>query len=164
MSDDLSKALSPREREVVLLLAKGSSTQEAANTLRIAHGTVRSRIASIYEKLGIRSRAELVAHPRVTEMMEDQEVVFSIDPREVRNALSPRRFEVFKLLGQGLMLQAIADELHIEYSTVRSHVLSIYQALGTHERATLVRLYMAVMAAEKEQAERETPPTPPSIP
>lgn len=53
--------LSPRERDVVRGLAKGSSTPEIAAELFLSSHTVRDYIKSVFEKLGVTSRGELVA-------------------------------------------------------------------------------------------------------
>jgi PAS domain S-box-containing protein len=53
--------LSPREREVVRLVALGSSGPEIADELSIAHDTVRTHVRNAMTKLGARSRAHLVA-------------------------------------------------------------------------------------------------------
>jgi PAS domain S-box-containing protein len=55
------RALSPREREVVRLVAAGSSGPEIADELGIAHETVRSHVRNAMDKVGARSRAHLVA-------------------------------------------------------------------------------------------------------
>ncbi|MDQ3855113.1 MAG: response regulator transcription factor [Chloroflexota bacterium] len=54
-------ALSPREQEVLELLAGGIPNPEIASTLFISEGTVRNHVTSIYNKLGARTRAEAVA-------------------------------------------------------------------------------------------------------
>jgi DNA-binding NarL/FixJ family response regulator len=54
-------SLSSREREVLELLAKGYRSKEIATQLAIAHCTVASHVAHIYQKLHVRSRAEAVA-------------------------------------------------------------------------------------------------------
>ncbi|WP_026872526.1 response regulator transcription factor [Inquilinus limosus] len=51
--------LTRREREVALLLAAGATHKQAAQALGSAPATIRNQTQSIYEKLGIRSRAEL---------------------------------------------------------------------------------------------------------
>lgn len=51
--------LTRREREVALLLAAGATHKQAAQALGSAPATIRNQIQAIYEKLGIRSRAEL---------------------------------------------------------------------------------------------------------
>ena len=53
--------LSPREREVLELLAKGYQSKEIATQLDIAYWTVESHVAHIYQKLHVRSRAQAVA-------------------------------------------------------------------------------------------------------
>ena len=57
--DDAS--LSPREREVLELLARGYLYKEIADSLAISLPTVNTYIRRIYEKLHVRSRTEAVA-------------------------------------------------------------------------------------------------------
>ena len=53
--------LSPREREVLELLARGYLYKEIAESLRISIPTVNTYIRRIYEKLHVRSRSQAVA-------------------------------------------------------------------------------------------------------
>jgi DNA-binding NarL/FixJ family response regulator len=53
--------LSPREREVLELVTKGSPYKEIADTLKISVPTVSTYIRRTYEKLHVCSRAEAVA-------------------------------------------------------------------------------------------------------
>jgi DNA-binding NarL/FixJ family response regulator len=59
-------ALSPREREVLRLVAQGATNREVADQLGIRAETVKTLIARIFAKLGVRRRAEAVseAHSR----------------------------------------------------------------------------------------------------
>lgn len=54
--------LTPRESEVLLLLARGFSTSGIAETLSISSATARNHIQSILEKIGVHSRLEAVAY------------------------------------------------------------------------------------------------------
>ncbi|MBI3867783.1 MAG: response regulator transcription factor [Verrucomicrobia bacterium] len=54
--------LSPREEEILRLLATGHRSKEIADALGIVAGTVNTHVRHIYEKLHVRSRAEAVAH------------------------------------------------------------------------------------------------------
>ena len=53
--------LSPRERDVLELLAKGYQSKEIATQLGITYWTVEGYVANIYHKLHVRSRAQAVA-------------------------------------------------------------------------------------------------------
>jgi DNA-binding NarL/FixJ family response regulator len=53
--------LSPREREVLELLARGYLYKEIAESLHISVPTVNTHIRRIYEKLHVRSRSQAVA-------------------------------------------------------------------------------------------------------
>jgi len=58
---DAGAPLTPREREIVELMAEGSSNRTIALRLTISRHTVKFHVASILAKLGARSRAEAVA-------------------------------------------------------------------------------------------------------
>ena len=56
---ELENLLSPRETDVVRMVAKGLRNKEIADKLSITEGTVKSYLHSIYEKLGVKGRVEL---------------------------------------------------------------------------------------------------------
>jgi DNA-binding NarL/FixJ family response regulator len=56
-----AETLSPREAEVLDLLAKGFLYKEIADTMKVTYATVHTHIRHIYEKLHVRSRTEAVA-------------------------------------------------------------------------------------------------------
>ena len=53
--------LTRREMEICGMLAQGLSSERIAKLLFLSGGTVRNYITSIYEKVGVRNRAQLVA-------------------------------------------------------------------------------------------------------
>ncbi|HSL45450.1 MAG TPA: LuxR C-terminal-related transcriptional regulator [Anaerolineales bacterium] len=60
----LIEPLSPRELEVLHLIALGKTNQEIARQLIVSSGTVKAHTASIYRKLDVSNRTESVARAR----------------------------------------------------------------------------------------------------
>ena len=58
-SVEWSRALSPREREVALLVARGLANKEIALELGLSVGTVKLHVHHIFLKLGKHKRAHL---------------------------------------------------------------------------------------------------------
>ncbi|APU13287.1 MULTISPECIES: response regulator [Actinoalloteichus] len=58
---ELIEPLTPREREVVLLVARGATNTEIAEGLFISMGTVKSHLTRIQQKLSARNRVEIAA-------------------------------------------------------------------------------------------------------
>ena len=54
------KQISEREKEVLLLVAKGKTNTEIANQLFVSEATVKSHISSIFAKLDLRDRVQAV--------------------------------------------------------------------------------------------------------
>ncbi|MDO5669270.1 MAG: response regulator transcription factor [Corynebacterium sp.] len=57
-------SLTPRELEVLTLVAGGSSNREIGHELMLSEATVKSHLVHIYDKLGVRSRTSAVAAAR----------------------------------------------------------------------------------------------------
>jgi DNA-binding NarL/FixJ family response regulator len=53
--------LSPRQREVFSLLAKGLSNKMIARELDVTEGTVKSHVATIFDVLNVHNRVSAVA-------------------------------------------------------------------------------------------------------
>ena len=56
--------LTPREREILEIMAQGLDNDSIATRLRISEKTVRNHVSTIFAKLGVSSRAQAVAHAR----------------------------------------------------------------------------------------------------
>ena len=59
---DAFRTLSPREREVLRLVAEGKSNKEIGAALNLSEITVRNYLSHMLEKLGLNNRVELAAY------------------------------------------------------------------------------------------------------
>jgi PAS domain S-box-containing protein len=63
--------LTPREREVLVLMARGLANRDIARKLRVTYTTERGYVRGVIEKLGARSRLEAVAHALEAGLLAD---------------------------------------------------------------------------------------------
>lgn len=78
---EVQSALSPREREIARMVAKGYPNKTIASVLDISSWTVASHLRRVFSKLGVSSRAAMVAR-----LLEDRSMV---DSGESANAKLP---------------------------------------------------------------------------
>jgi PAS domain S-box-containing protein len=62
--------ITPREREILQLVANGNSAPEIARVLVVSPGTVKTHLKHVYEKLGARDRGSAVAAGLRTGLIE----------------------------------------------------------------------------------------------
>ena len=65
----VNDALSPREREVLELIAGGASNRDAAARLFVSQATIKTHLLHLYDKLGVRDRAAAVAEAYRRELL-----------------------------------------------------------------------------------------------
>lgn len=59
-----AEVLTPREADVLRLVAQGLSNREIAKSLFLSEMTIKSHLVHVYDKLGVRSRTAAVANAR----------------------------------------------------------------------------------------------------
>jgi len=67
----LIEALTPREMEVLQLVATGDSNQAIANKLVVTVRTVKKHVTNILGKLGVSNRTQAVARARALGLLSD---------------------------------------------------------------------------------------------
>ncbi len=60
LGDEPSGGLSERETEIVVLAARGFSNRRIAEELYLSEATIKRHLANVYQKVGVRSRNEVV--------------------------------------------------------------------------------------------------------
>jgi DNA-binding NarL/FixJ family response regulator len=98
-----------------------------------------TRPDQLLEAIRVVAAGEALLHPRVTRRLIER--LAALPP--ARNAskddgLTDREREVLLAVAQGLSNQEIADELHMGYGTVKSHVGRLLAKLDLRDRAQLV--------------------------
>ena len=68
-ADPIGSVLSPRELDVMRLIASANSNQAIAQELCIAQGTVKRHVSSIFAKLGVTSRMGAVVAARLRDLI-----------------------------------------------------------------------------------------------
>ena len=68
--DIQSESLTPREKEVLRLMAEGISSRDIASRLGISYTTVRTHIRSLGAKLGVHSKLEAILKARELALIE----------------------------------------------------------------------------------------------
>jgi DNA-binding NarL/FixJ family response regulator len=77
-----------REKQILALLAAGASNKEIANQLFLAESTVKSHLASLFGKLGVRSRTDAAAI--ILDPQEGlQTTALPLDPAAIRSLFDP---------------------------------------------------------------------------
>lgn len=64
--------LTPREREVLTLMAQGMSNGEIASALFISEHTVKNHVSNIYRKLGDNDRTRVALLARERDLVEKE--------------------------------------------------------------------------------------------
>jgi len=98
-----------------------------------------TRPDQLLEAIQVVAGGDALLHPRVTRRLIERFAALP-EPRRATAAdvLTDRERDVLLAVAQGLSNQETADELHLGYGTVKTHVSHLLTKLGCRDRAQLV--------------------------
>jgi DNA-binding CsgD family transcriptional regulator len=126
MSTGPSRALTPREADVVEYVRLGYTNAQIALATGRSVAAVRNVLVRIFDKTGVRTRAQLVGGPLTT------------------SGLTRREREIVEKLRAGLTNREIGRDLGISANTVRNTLSRLFEKVGVSTRSEL----MGALAAD----------------
>ena len=120
MSASPSRALTPREADVVEYVRLGYTNAQIALATGRSVAAVRNVLVRIFDKTGVRTRAQLVGGPLTT------------------SGLTRREREIVEKLRAGLTNREIGRDLGISANTVRNTLSRLFEKVGVSTRSELI--------------------------
>ena len=90
------------------------------------------------EQMGIRSMFGAEQSVNAAGAYADARSAQLLGAFAAQHSLSPREVEILEYLLRGRTLPAIAEDAHLSYNTVKTHVSHIYQKIGVHTRDEMI--------------------------
>lgn len=123
--------LSPRERDVALMVAEGLSNVQIADALHVSEHTVRAHVSRVLAAFGAASRFVVAA--RVAELFPDE------GPPPI-GALTPQQTAVARLVAIGSGNAEIGRVLGLSTKTVEKYIAEIQRRWQAPSRVAIARL------------------------
>lgn len=128
---DAIRSLRPEVKVIFLTREDSDAARFAAVQAGASAFIHKSRAASdVVDAIRDVARGKMLITPRTIAALLSKRK--AIDAQ--LNSLTPREKEVLRLMAEGLPSRAIAQELGISYTTIRTHIRSLGGKLGVHSK------------------------------
>jgi len=128
----------------VIALSQQETEEQAVQALRSgAAGFIAKSAASAELEMGIRAVANGEKY-LAPELSEQAILKYLEDPRSFSSELTPRQYQVLKMIAEGHATKEIARRLAISVKTVETHRAQLMDRLNIHDIAGLVRYALRV--------------------
>ena len=123
----------------VIALSQDETEEQAVQALRLgAAGFISKSAASAELEHAIKAVAKGESY-LASELSKQAILKYLDDPRSFFPQLTPRQYEVLKMIAEGHATKEIARLLHISVKTVETHRSQLMERLNIHDIAGLVR-------------------------
>ncbi|MEV0263005.1 helix-turn-helix transcriptional regulator [Streptomyces sp. NPDC050617] len=127
-------SLTPHEKKVLELVAEGLENRQIAQETKVGPSTVKGHLRAIRTKLGVRSRAAMVARGyRTGQLPLPKE-------EELPSAMTELDLRLLRLLCEGRSIMNIADLQTISQRTAQSNITQLLFKVGAPNMAKAVTL------------------------
>lgn len=135
----------------VIALSQHETEEQAVQALRAgAAGFLAKSAASAELELAIRGVAKGEKY-LASELSQQAILKYLEDPRSFFPELTPRQYQVLKLIAEGHATKEIARRLNISVKTVETHRAQLMQRLNIHDIAGLVRYALRMGLVKLEE-------------
>lgn len=145
----LSDNLTGREKEMLILVAQGYSSNEIAENFNLASRTVTAYLPRIYNKIGAKNKEEAVEWTRKTILGEEVVETMEVD---ALSPLTPKERERLPYLAKGLSDAQIGELFGISAHSVNYQVNKIRKKLGFDSRDEVVEWARGVPSKENTKS------------
>jgi len=126
----MTASLSPREQQILDMIARGYSNPEIARELGTHIQTVKTQVSGLFEKIGAKTRAHAIT---LSSPVPTKDGTYYL-------TVTPHEHNLIRLIAYGTPNAEIARRLGTSPDTIKNQINRLFQKFGATHRAHLVAL------------------------